>query len=118
HIYNKTGEALLSGASKLIWCQIQHIGEVLNNANLNAWDIQCIGSDFDGIINPIDGYYTFSDFTTLRRHLINHAEAYLNSAEGNRLRPQNQLPGVQIIDKFLVENADAFLRKWFGGMTV
>lgn len=118
HIKNKTGTALLIGATKLIWHQIQHIAEVLNSANLNAWDIQCIGSDFDGIINPIDGYYTYTDLTTLRLHLIQHAEDYLKSKRAKVLKPQNQMTGVQIIDKFLADNADGFLKRWFGGMIV
>jgi hypothetical protein len=44
--------------SKLIWNQIQHIAEVLNINDQYAWGIQCIGSDYDGMINSLNGFWT------------------------------------------------------------
>ncbi len=94
--------------SKLIWDQIQHIAETIDKAGIDgAWDIQCIGSDYDGIINPINYFITAEDMNDLSVHLIKHAEKYMEN-EGEKLRTGNKLLPNDIIDKVMFRNAYYF----------
>ena len=53
----------------LLWRQIQHVGEVLDSAGLPAWDYTCIGSDFDGLINPIGPFWTAAEMSEMQKQL-------------------------------------------------
>jgi microsomal dipeptidase-like Zn-dependent dipeptidase len=44
----------------------------------NAWGCISIGSDFDGLINPINGYPTLRYFDELEKQLIKLAKDFLN----------------------------------------
>ncbi len=99
--------------SKLIWNQIQHIAEVLNSREMYAWGIQCIGSDFDGMVNPIDGFWTSEYFPLLEVYLERHAEDYLRSEESNNLKSYNRISAEEIIDRFMIENAMEFFKENF-----
>ena len=113
HIKNKTGNDLLLGASFLIWNQIQHIAQVLDNTNLDAWDIQSIGRDFDGIVNCVAGIYTYLDFAVLEPLLKKHARDFLSTSAGQGLRTKNKISPDEIVDRFLRGNALRFLEEWF-----
>jgi len=41
----------------------------------SAWDVFCLGSDFDGMITPVDSYQTVGDYPDLARDLT----AFLNN---------------------------------------
>ncbi len=96
-------------SSKLIWLQIEHMAKYLDLLGLNAWDIQSIGSDFDGIIDPLPGFWTIKDLDYLPRFLKKHATAFLNSARGKKLKAKNRLSAKEIVDKFMFKNAERFL---------
>ncbi len=49
---------ILYAWSKLVWNQVRHIAELLDKHGRYAWGIQCLGTDFNGIIDPINGYWT------------------------------------------------------------
>jgi microsomal dipeptidase-like Zn-dependent dipeptidase len=40
--------------------------------NTSPWDHLCIGSDYDGLINPINGYDNITDLTKMRADLKKH----------------------------------------------
>lgn len=51
--------------SELLWNQVQHILEVLDHEGLFAWDCMVIGSDFDGIIDPLNAFWTSEELPFL-----------------------------------------------------
>lgn len=105
---------LLLRSSKLVWNQIQHIAEVLDQAGLFAWDIQCIGSDFDGIVDPIDGFFSAAHFPNLSKFLEIHAEHYVRMEMSERIKNKmNHISGKEIINRLMQTNAYEFLRKNF-----
>ena len=59
--------------SELLWNQIQHILEILDTAGIFAWDCMAIGSDFDGIIDPLNGFWTSEELPFLADFLERHA---------------------------------------------
>ncbi|MEL6969079.1 MAG: peptidase M19 [Bacteroidota bacterium] len=105
---------MLYYSSKLVWNQIQHIAEVLDHHGYFAWDIQSIGSDFDGIINPIDGFFTAVHFENLSHFLLMHAHNYCNTKMNSRIKNDfNKIDCEEIIDRFFQINALDFLQKHF-----
>jgi hypothetical protein len=97
--------------TELIWKQIRHIAELLDRNNLPAWDIISIGTDFDGITTPPDGYWTSRELIQLYGNLFNYATAYLRprpfSFSANNISPE------KIMNKIFYGNASEFLKKYY-----
>jgi microsomal dipeptidase-like Zn-dependent dipeptidase len=92
--------------SKLIWNHIERIAEILNENNLPAWNLTALGSDFDGLINPINGFWTLEYLTELETFLNMHAFNYLKTAN---LNAENKISSEKIISNFMYKNANNFL---------
>ncbi|WP_099148841.1 amidohydrolase family protein [Flavilitoribacter nigricans] len=101
-------------SSKLVWNQIQHIAQVLDQAGLPAWNIQSLGSDFDGIINPIDGCFTAEYYQNLSQFLLIHARYFVTHEMSEKIKlKENRIPAEAIVQRFFHQNAMDFLRKYF-----
>ncbi len=98
--------------AELVWNQIEHILELLDRHNLFAWDCIAIGSDYDGIINPLNGYLTAETFVHLQSYVERYAFNYMNE-QGKLLKTFNQLPASEIVHRIFMSNGINFLRKWF-----
>ena len=94
--------------SELLWNQIQHILEVLDGAGLFAWDCMAIGSDFDGIIDPLNGFWTTEELPFLADFLERHAYNYMRSA-GFKVK-ENNIPADEIIARVMSLNGHNFLK--------
>ena len=103
---------ILFHRSKLLWNQIQHIAETLAETGMFPWGIQSIGSDYDGIIDPINGYWTHEDMQFLDDYLLKHAYNYMQG-EGKKLRVGNQTDPEEIISRVMHLNAMEFLKRNF-----
>lgn len=99
--------------SKLIWNQIQHIAEVLNRNNQYAWGIQCIGSDYDGMVNSLNGFWTAEDMPLFDSYLEKHAYNFIASEQSDSLRNYNKIKASDIVEKFMHGNAYEFLKRNF-----
>jgi hypothetical protein len=99
--------------TSLIWNQIQYIAELLDNNKLPAWDIICLGTDFDGIIDPINGYWTSADIPLLRRKLKPLATDYMNSKRDSWKLSSNDIPPGKVLDRVFFTNALDFLEKYY-----
>jgi microsomal dipeptidase-like Zn-dependent dipeptidase len=98
--------------SELIWNQIQHIAEILDKSGLFCWETLAIGSDFDGIVNPIKGLWTAENINDIKPYLVEKAQEYLDKNNAN-LQVQNRISAQEIIDRILFINADEFLKRNF-----
>jgi len=86
---------------------VQAIGEA------SAWDVFCIGSDFDGMITPVDSYQTVGDYPELANDLI----AFLNDPSPIfDLFSVEEITGLmfdytaeEIVNKIMSENVINFL---------
>ena len=54
---------------KIIAANILTIIKAVNNKK--AWNILCIGSDYDGLVTPFETYPTSADFSLLATDLVN-----------------------------------------------
>lgn len=100
--------------SRMYWNQIQHIASVLDFHGLDAWSIQSIGSDFDGIIDPINGFWTHADLPLLASYLTQHATEYL-AGEGRKLRQtrNRSVSAAEIIERVSNGNATRFMKTYY-----
>ena len=106
------GESALKRSARIIWNQLQHIALLLDSKGLFAWDTACIGSDFDGSINPFPGILTVAGFEPLSFELLPLADDFLKSR--SLTLPENQeITAEEIIDKFFYGNTMRFLRDFF-----
>ncbi len=104
---------MLFKQSKLVWNQIEHIAEVLNKKNMFAWGIQCIGSDYDGIVNSLNGFWTAEEMPLFESYLEKHAFNYLNSTKASVLNNINKISSDKIVERFMHNNAFEFLKNNF-----
>lgn len=104
---------MLSRRSKLVWNQIQHIAETLDREGKFAWGIQCLGSDFDGLIDPINGFWGAEEMRLLDSYLEKHAYKYLDSTRSRHLKQVNRIDPDEIVERFMYINAYEFFRKYF-----
>ncbi|MFT3823527.1 MAG: membrane dipeptidase [Chitinophagaceae bacterium] len=99
--------------AELLWNQVQHIAELLDRNDLFAWDCIAIGSDFDGVINPLNGYLTTETMPFLSDYLERYAFNYMNERGKNTLKSYNQLTPAEIVNRIFISNGAAFMKKWF-----
>jgi len=97
--------------SELLWNQIQHIVELLDAEGLFAWDIMAIGSDFDGIIDSLNGFWTSEELPFLADFLERHAFNYMN--DHNLQLAANILEADEIVSRIMTDNGTNFLKKHF-----
>lgn len=114
----KTGRHLsrrkmLFHQSKLIWNQIQHIAEVLNRHDQYAWGIQAVGTDNDGMVNPLNGFWTAEDMPLFDSYLEKHAYNFIASSQSDSLKDYNKATASEIVQRFMYSNAYSFLKKNF-----
>lgn len=99
-------KSILYHWAKLVWNQIEHVAKVLDKAGQPAWDSVCLGSDYDGIVNPIGGYWTEEDMQYLDDNLLKHASDFMKKQQfSQKLEPE------EIVHKFKCGNALDFLKR-------
>jgi microsomal dipeptidase-like Zn-dependent dipeptidase len=98
--------------SLLVWRQIEHVAEVLDAEGLFCWGIQSIGSDFDGIVNPIKGIWTAENIKDLAEELLKHANSYMESNRQN-FNPFNRITSQSIVERVLRLNTMDFIKRYY-----
>ncbi|MEZ5038794.1 MAG: hypothetical protein R2828_02850 [Saprospiraceae bacterium] len=110
---------------KLIWSNIFHIIKVIKDQrNENGWKLLGFGSDFDGLINPLDSYAEAATFAQLGPDMISYFNAgkeilWVDHGITKAIPPaelQSLLFGKSIerrMEEVLFENTDHFLSKYF-----
>jgi microsomal dipeptidase-like Zn-dependent dipeptidase len=96
----------------LLWQQIRHIAEVLDRNNIYSWGTACIGSDYDGTIDPLPGIWTAQYFHLLHNSLLTIANEYLSNNSLIQKRNQN-ISSEEIVERFFHLNAVNFLKEYF-----
>jgi len=110
--YLDTEDALKKSAL-IVWRQIQHIAEILDKENLYAWNTVCIGSDFDGTINPLNGVWTAEDLPLLAKNLLLEAQSYIESSHNLKVEQNKKISPEEIVEKFIYSNTINFIKKFY-----
>ena len=95
----------------LVWNQIQHIAEVLDKHHEFGWGTATLGSDFDGMVKPLEGYWTAVEYTSLKEDLIEHAYRFKEKFKNKEWNvPRNKtIEAEEIVENFICNNAARFL---------
>ena len=95
--------------SSMLWNQILHIARTLDSVNEPAWDCMCIGSDYDGVVDPMDGFWTSSEYSLLYEHVLQQVRNFLNITPNSFVKEGNNLSAEEIVEKLFSKNVMAFL---------
>jgi microsomal dipeptidase-like Zn-dependent dipeptidase len=104
---------VLFHSAVLVWRQIQHIAELLDSKGLFAWGIQSLGSDYDGMIDPINGYWTAENYPALSDYLLMQASNYMKEQSKNLTLQHNHIDPEEIVNRVMGDNAYNFLRRYY-----
>lgn len=99
--------------SELVWRQIQYMAELLDDHGRYAWGNMAIGSDFDGLVDPLNAFWTAEEYDDLAGYLERHAYNYFKDHPGRMKNQLNKINPDQVIQNIFRNNAWDFLRKWF-----
>lgn len=100
-------------AAEVIWQQIQYIAEVLDKKELFCWETACIGSDYDGTINPLPGVWTAEYFSTLHEKLLQKASNYLKNPNLLTLEENRSISPEEVLSRFFLDNTIKFLERFY-----
>lgn len=107
---------ILYSWAKLVWNQVRHIAEVLDMNDLYAWDVQVLGSDFDGLIDPINGYWTARNMDDLDDYLLKHAFNYLKEVKVKCPLKQDRNKSIsaeEVVDRVMTSNVLSYLSRHY-----
>jgi hypothetical protein len=110
NIYSRS---LTRQSAQIVWNQIRHIAELLDKDGRFAWGTACIGSDFDGTINPLNGILTVEDFPLMAKELLSLADQYLRSQPRMGLAENRKITPEEIVERFCIRNTMDFLEKHY-----
>lgn len=105
---------ILYAWSKLVWNQVRHVAELLDMNGRYAWGIQALGTDFDGIIDPINGYWTAETLDDLDDYLLKHVFDYLKGLKSPCPLTQQRNKAIsaeEVVERVMTSNALNFLSK-------
>ncbi|WP_168155239.1 membrane dipeptidase [Mangrovimonas xylaniphaga] len=100
-------------AAQVIWQQIKYIAEILDKKQLFAWGTACIGSDYDGTINPLPGVWTTEYFYSLKKDLLTQSSSYLKGSNPLTLKENKTITPEEILSKFFFYNTKNFLQTFY-----
>lgn len=107
---------ILYAWSRPVWNQVRQVAEVLDVNGKFAWGIQSLGTDFDGIIDPINGYWTAATLDDLDDYLLKHAFDYLKGIKTPCPLTQARnktISAEEVIERVMTSNALNLLAKIF-----
>ncbi len=104
---------VLFHSSFLVWRQIQHIAELLDSQGFFGWGIQCIGSDYDGMVNAINGFWTAEEFPVLGDYLLMHAHNYMQNNSTRLNNPFNHIDPEEIVNRVMGVNVYNFIIQYY-----
>ena len=99
--------------SELLWKEIQYIGELLDANGLFAWGNIAIGSDYDGIVDPLNSFWTTEEYPDLKSYLERHAFNYMQNDSGRLKNLFNKISADVIVQNIFQTNAWRFFERWF-----
>jgi len=110
---------LLPIEMSLLMNQFLHIIKVTGGKDSKAWYHICIGSDYEGVINPLDIFYYAGDLSDLKSSMVNFWHFAIQKARFDdefKMYDDFLLDGLTpefIVNRILWGNAKDFMRKYF-----
>jgi microsomal dipeptidase-like Zn-dependent dipeptidase len=99
--------------AEYFWKNILYIAEQCYrfDSTKNPWQIICLGSDLDGVINPLNKFRTAADFHNLAEALLQYVQEYWDSP--NSTIPKNHLKcdAHDVVYQIMYSNALEFIMR-------
>jgi microsomal dipeptidase-like Zn-dependent dipeptidase len=99
-----------------LWKNFQYIAERVattsRTATQTVWDNICLGTDFDGVIHPVDEFQTYDDMGSFEDFLLQKITDYMKHPPAN-FQPQDLLDPTEILAKLCFKNVVSFVKKNF-----
>lgn len=118
-------------AESQILCFALNVIHVVNVAYMhspktkNPWDHICVGSDYDGLIEPLQKCSSIADIDKLKDALLSDDHGLLTAAEayykqnGGQRKIKEELADKnfrkKVVDKIMFENGERFVNNWLAG---
>jgi len=100
--------------SELLWNQIRYIAELLDKNGLPAWEHIAIGSDYDGIVDPINSFWTTEQYDSLKSFVERHAFEYAGGdIEKMKIEKNRNMKADAIVQNVFQNNAWEFFKRWY-----
>ncbi len=103
----------LDRTAEVIWKQLQHIALILDRKGHFAWGHTCIGSDYDGTIDPLPGVWTAAQFPLLYERIRERARAFLDGPNGLIREENRNISPTRVADRFFLDNTGEFLKRYY-----
>ncbi len=108
---------------KTLWLQFQYIAEraaEVRTGSHTVWDNICLGTDYDGVIHPVDEFRMYDDFIDdnngsgqkLYDFLLENATAYMQNPPASFLDSDKLDPHL-IVAKICYTNMRDFVQKYY-----
>lgn len=94
-----------------LWKQIEYIALLLDRNGLSAWNHITLGSDFDGMVDPLNGYWTGREYARLEKYFLRQARYFVSRESVKLEMSQNKISAEKIADRFFRKNLLQFLKK-------
>ena len=99
--------------SELLWKQVQYIAELLDDKGLYAWGNMAIGSDYDGLVDPLNSFWSAEQYDDLASFLERHAYNYFKEHAGRIKNSFNKISADEVVNNIFRDNGWKFLKRWF-----
>jgi microsomal dipeptidase-like Zn-dependent dipeptidase len=99
--------------SELLWRQVQYIAELLDDNGLYAWGNMAIGSDYDGLVDPLNTFWTAEEYDDLSSYLERHAYNYFDKQPERLKNSFNKISADLVVQNIFRDNAWNFFQRWF-----
>lgn len=99
--------------SELVWNQLRYMAEMLDSKGLFGWGHIAIGSDYDGIVDPLNSFWTIEQYDSLAQYIERHAFSYFNDYPDNLKNSFNKISPDELIERLFRRNAWDFFKRWF-----
>lgn len=97
--------------------QVFHFFKIADDFNYNKVAMAekiCIGSDFDGMINPIDSCKNVTQFAAFRSYLLtNFIEWEKEFTEVTGIKVSSFIEPASLLENIFYKNGVSFLREWY-----
>lgn len=99
--------------SELVWNQLQYMAEMLDSKDLFAWGHIAIGSDYDGIVDPLNSFWTVEQYVALAQYVERHAYSYFKDHPDRLKNSFNKISADEVVERLFHNNAWNFFKRWF-----
>lgn len=107
-------EERLYKVAGIIWNHIRHAAEILDENGMDAWGTVALGTDYDGIVDPPNGYWTSADLPLLYCNLFGYVRNYLKPGSCKlHLASNYQRSEDEIMQNLFSENARRFMERYY-----